>query len=174
MVIGIDVELKGSRSLRRLLKSIEDRGGDLSPAFKGPINKSVTLLLRRQFASKGAISGPAWAALRPATKEARQRRGGNRGGIDHPLWDTGRLKASLEKVGPDSFLKITPDSYERGSTLFYAALHQEGFTVKQWGGRRFSHARRVPARKPVPDPVPKAVLRTWEKIIASYLEKGKS
>ena len=170
----ISVSIGGDEALDRLLAGITRRGQDLSPLFRGPIDKSVTMMFRAQFSSRGAYGGKTWDPLRPSTKRARIRTGGNRGGIEHPLWDTGAGKASLEKVGPNSFRQITPNSYERGSTLARMALHQTGYTVSQWGGVRFRRPRRVPARPPVPDPIPAFVLGTWATMIEGYLAYGKA
>ncbi len=164
------IELVGVERLQKLLRGIERRGTDMRPLFRGKINKSMTSMFKRQYASKGEFSGDSWARLRPSTRRWRQRIGGNRGGTDHPLWDTGAGKASLEKVGPNSFLRITRSTYERGSTLPYMALHQSGFTVRSWGGRTFKSPRKVPARKSVPDPPPTPIVLVWEVLIARYME----
>lgn len=163
------ISISGGDALNRLLAGVVQRTGDLSPIFRGPIDKSVTMMEKAQFATKGEFGGRRWAELRPSTKAARPRPGGNRGGIDHPLWDTGAGKASLEKVGPNSFREITRSSYERGSTLPRMALHQVGYTITQWGGRKLRHPRRVPARPVVPNPIPEFVQASWAVMLEAYI-----
>jgi Ni/Co efflux regulator RcnB len=169
MADNFSVTIEGDEALDKLLNGIALRGDDMRPLFRGPIDKSVTLMFRAQFASSGAFGGAPWAPLRPSTRQWRQRRGGNRGGLEHPLWDTGEGKASFEKVGPNSFRDITTASYERGSMLPRMALHQTGYTITQWGGHRLRHPRRVPARPIIPDPIPEFILSSWATMIEDYL-----
>lgn len=166
------ISMTGDARLQAILRAIERRGANVAPVFRGPIDKSVTRLFQRQWSTKGAFGGQRWADLRPATKAARVRRGGNRGGISHPLWDTAEMKGSFEKVGPNSYRTITRSTYARGSILFKSALAQEGFTAREWGGSLFHFPRRVAPRPPVPDPIPIEVLRVWEIFILRHLEAG--
>ena len=142
---------------------------DLTPAWHKIDKGLITPMLRRQYASKGAYGGQAWAPLRPSTQRARQRPGGNRGGIGHPLWDFGRLKASVENVGPESIRVVRPRLYQRGTRVPYAHLHQKGFVVTEWGGRKFKRPRSVPAREIIPDPMPSRTAATAVKLVAAHI-----
>jgi phage gpG-like protein len=166
----INLKLEGGERVEALLLALQRRSGNLLPLYNGPIDKSVTMLFRAQFSSNGAYGGQPWAPLRPSTREWRVRSGGNRGGVGHPLWDTGEGKASFETVGPNSYRVVGPLTYERGSTLPRMALHQKGYTIRQWGGHVFRNPRRVPARPIVPDPVPTFLTNTWLTLLERYLE----
>ena len=163
-----EIKLRGLLAIEKRFTGTFRRTQNMVPAWR-LIDKSVTTVLTRQHATKGAFGGQSWAPLRPATAKARQRPGGNRGGVGHPLWDFGRLRASLIMVGPESIRVMTKDRYVRGSRVPYASLHQKGFTVSQWGGQKFKHPRKVPARQLIPDPMPQHVRATWLRIGADYI-----
>lgn len=111
---------------RRMLKKAADRSADLRPVW-GDVNANVVQpAMDQRFRSAGAHHGSKWAPLSPAGVRSRLRRGGNRGGISRPLWDTGRLRASWVKNGPESLTVMKPLSYERGTMVPYARFHQEG------------------------------------------------
>jgi len=129
---------------------------DFRPAFV-VIDKHVTTVFARQFASLGAFGGTLWAALRPSTIRARASVGRGRGGI---LRDTNRLWASLVKGrGPESVRVIGKDDYRRGTAVPYAQYHQSGTAS-------------MPQRQVIPDPMPRAVTQVWAKILARYIETG--
>ena len=163
-----EIKLRGLLTVEKRYTGITRRTQDMTPAWRR-IDKSVTTVLTRQHATKGAFGGQSWAPLRPATVKARQRPGGNRGGVGHPLWDFGRLRASLIMVGPESIRVITKDRYVRGTRVPYAVRHQEGFTVTEWGGQKFKHPRKVPARQLIPDPMPEHIRATWLRIAALHV-----
>lgn len=169
MTAGVKFTMHGlKQSAARYGKRIR-KVRNLLPAWRKVDAYLITPMFRRQFATKGAYGGQAWAGLRPTTQKARQRSGGNRGGIGHPLWDFGRLKGSLEAVGPESIRVMQPHKYQRGTRVPYAHLHQTGFTVTQWGGRQFKRPRRVPARPPIPDPIPKHTTRTAVRFVGEHI-----
>lgn len=156
MPIRLAVEVVGTRRTEALLRSASKAAKDLRPAF-GEINaRVVEPFFRRQFDTAGEAGGQRWAPLRPSTRARRLRRGGNRGGLDRPLWDMGELRASLVKTGPRSIRRITRTEYERGTAVPYAAVHQRG-------------TGRIPARPIVPDPLPEDVLRQIEGVVADHV-----
>lgn len=117
-----------------VLKDLDDAQGrtdDLRPVFR-LFDRRVSMFARRQFETSGAVGGTPWEELDESTKKARQRhRGGNRGGVSRPLWDFGKLKTSLQEVGPESVREVGRQRYVRGTTVFYARFHQEGEGVPQ-------------------------------------------
>jgi hypothetical protein len=152
------------------LAAVLRRAGNLTPLFAGPIDKSVTLMFERRFASEGAWGGIRWAGHQPLTIRLRARPGHGRGGI---LRDTSRLWASFVKgSGPDAVRRITPSEYERGSAVPYARFHQRGYSLTRVFGIRLRKPRRVPARPVVPERVPREVLATWERLVKEYVERG--
>lgn len=158
----VTVDLSGLDALQR-------RTDDLRPLFAGSIDRSVTKLFERQFASEGAWGGVKWAQHRALTRTLRARPGHGRGGI---LRDTNRLWASFVKSGgPESVRRITASEYVRGSSVPYARAHQRGFPAVVFGRRT---GRRVPARPIVPNPVPREVVATWERLVRDYVLTGKT
>lgn len=165
------METFGLAGIRKKYRGQYARSMDMTLAWYR-IDKHMTTVLVRQFSTKGAFGGEPWAPLRPSTKRARQRPGGNRGGINHPLWDFGDLRSSLIAVGPTSIRVITKDSYQRGTRDPKAYRHQKGFVATQWGGHRFHVPRSVPARQVIPDPMPEHVRATWLRIAADHVRGG--
>ncbi len=165
------VRFVGLAGVEKRYKSRSARAKDMTVAWLR-IDKHFTTVEQRQWATRGAFGGQAWPPLRPTTQKARQRPGGNRGGINHPLWDFGELRGSLIAVGPNSIRVITKDLYQRGTRVPYAAKHQKGFVATQWGGRRFHIPRQVPARQVIPDPMPGHVRATWLRIAADHVRGG--
>lgn len=148
------------KALLRLIKQAIKAGQDLRPWFRSDLDKSVTKLLKRHFMSKGSYGGTPWAPLKPSTMLARIRPGHNRGGVNHPLWDTGALKASLLMPGSEGYLRaMTRVSYERGTSIPYARYHQHGVS-----------ARKIPRRPIIPEP-PTSVIQEWERSLAKWLER---
>lgn len=146
--------VEGFDKVKLDFKKLSKKVADFRPAFQ-KIDKHVSLVFRRQFASEGAFGGPKWPALAPATIKGRAQSGRGRGGI---LRDTNRLWASLVKIGPESVRIMRSHYYERGTSVPYAMAHQEG---KQRG---------LPKREIIPEPLPTSVVNTWEKIILNYVE----
>lgn len=117
-----------------VLEDLDDARGrteDLRAPFR-LFDRRVGMFARRQFETAGAAGGEPWEELDESTKRARRRhRGGNRGGVNRPLWDFGKLKTSLQEVGPESVREVGRQRYVRGTTVFYARFHQEGEGVPQ-------------------------------------------
>lgn len=118
------------RRLRRAFDRAEKNLTDLRPAFRR-FDRTVGKYFRRRFETGGRFGGPTWKSLADETKKRRRKpltEGGtpNIGGVDRPLWDSGNLKASFQEVGGESVRNIRRASYERGSRVPYASIHQEG------------------------------------------------
>lgn len=138
----IDFDVRSN--LGDVLEDLDDAQGrtdDLRPVFR-LFDRRVSMFARRQFETSGAVGGDPWEPLKEETKKKRLRhRGGNRGGVDKPLWDFGKLKASLQTAGPESVREVGRQRYVRGTTVFYARFHQEG-------------TEDIPKRQIFPDPWP--------------------
>ncbi len=173
---GPRIKIDAAGALTRLRAALA-KADDLSPVLGGAINKSVDTLFQRQFDSEGAYGGTKWAALTPATKKLRTRRGHGRGGIGR---DTNRMWASFTKLGlgPEAVKVLTKRSLERGSQVPYARIFDGGYMSKTFAvlgtdgsliPLRRKKPKKVPARPIVPDPVPAEIVRTWEKLIADFV-----
>lgn len=162
------VKFVGLAGVKLRYRSRYNRALDMTPAWR-LIDKHATTVLTRQHATKGVFGNQPWAPLRPATKQARQRPGGNRGGINHPLWDFGDLRSSLIAVGPLSIRVMTKDKYQRGTRVPYASKHQKGFVATEWGGQKFHRPRNVPARQLIPDPMPAHIRAVWLRVAAKHV-----
>ena len=116
-----------SARVERLLDKAQRRSKNLMPVW-GDLNANVIQPeMQRRFRASGAAHGRRWTPLRPSTRRQRlTQRGGNRGGIARPLWDTGRLRGSWVKRGPESVYSAKRLSFERGTSVPYAAAHQNG------------------------------------------------
>ena len=115
MPVKIDIEYDDS-AVRRTLDRLMHAGADLSPAMieiAGHLADSAA----ESFEQESAPDGPPWAALQPATKKNRRRRGYR----DDPI---------LERSG-DLINSILSDSDATsavaGTNIEYAARHQLGF-----------------------------------------------
>lgn len=153
MTIRISVDSGDADERFRRLRS---RVTDLRPVFRGPIDKHVSSVFRRQFATEGGFGGRPWQRLKPETLAAKRRIRRERMG---KLRRFNRLWGSLVKVGPQSVRRIRAQSYERGTRIPYAAAHQTGVPK-----------RNLPKRQVVPDPMPRSVVRVWDRMIARRLE----
>lgn len=174
-------KMEGLSGIQSTLDKMLGTLRNAAPAFHR-IDKHVSLMFRRQFASEGRFGGTPWKPLAPSTIRARQKPGRGRGGI---LRDSNTLWSSLVHTGPESIRLIEPDRYTRGTTVPYAASHQDGVkrtrrtrTGKRTGPRRKYVTKKMrrtslPRRPIIPDPMPEHISRTWEKILADYYAGGK-
>lgn len=145
-----------SRQAERTLREVAARATDLRTVFGGPIDKHVSTVFRRQFETEGAFGGRPWRPLTPETLAQKRRIRRERMGI---LRRYNRLWGSLVKVGPESIRRVGRTVYERGTRVSHAAPHQTG-----------APKRNLPERQPVPDPMPRAVVGVWDRLIAAHLE----
>lgn len=141
---------------RRRLQGAARRSGDLRPVW-GALNANVIQpAMQRRFQTAGAHLGRPWRPLSASAVRSRlQRRGGNRGGISRPLWDTNRLRAAWIKRGPESLYTADKMHMERGVVVPYAYVHQDG--------------RGVPAREQVTDALGKHVAGEARTRIAKHV-----
>lgn len=127
---------------------------NLTPTWK-KIDKRLHVFFRKQFETSGARAGARWKPLLLRTQRARVRPGGNRGGVNRPLWDHARLKKSMQAPGPESVRVFRPLSYERGTQVPYSRFHQEGDGV--------------PERAFIPDPFPGYMVRSWLRLVEGQI-----
>lgn len=178
------VDLAGANAL---LGGLGGALKDVTPVFAGPIDAATTRAFEAQFATKGTrLNGAPWQPLSPTTIWLRSRVvtrrgqayitnrvGQARAGLTTPLRNTNRLWASFVKSGgPDGVRIITPSTYQRGSRLPYAALHQTGFTITSMFGRPLKTPRQVPARPLVPANLPADLVGEYELAFLKFLQDG--
>lgn len=158
MSMRLDFEVESQ--LPRRLRGMKTRIADLREPFK-EFDRSVGHFFRLRFITGGRHGSPGkWEPLAPETKERRQEKaGGNRGGVSRPLWDTGEMRASFVEVGPESVRKIGRQTYERGSRLPRAAIHQQG-------------RGNVPQRRIVPAEIPSYLQSRAARLVASHVADG--
>jgi phage gpG-like protein len=120
------------RAVKRRLRSLVRKAESLKPMFRD-FDRDVGTYFRRRFETAGRHGGTPWKPLSLRTRKARQRADAdqNRGGVGKPLWASGRLKRSLEEVGPHSIRTIRRDRYVRGTRVPYAVRHQRGEGVPE-------------------------------------------
>lgn len=94
---------------------------DFSDLMAGNIADAIQTMVADAFQEQGR-SGDPWPELSEKTL-ARRRKGKKASNSDRILQDTGRLKQSVS-VG-----KAGPHSYEVGSNLIYARVHQFGAVI---------------------------------------------
>lgn len=178
------VDLAGAKAL---LTGLSGAVKDLSPVFRGPIDEATTRAFEAQFATRGTrLNGAPWQPLSPTTIRLRtrvvsrkgiarttNRAGQARAGFATPLRNTNRMWASFVKSGgPEGVRIITPSSYERGSSVRYAALHQTGFPITQMFGRPLKVPKQVPARPLVPTNLPSDLVAEYEAAMLKYIVEG--
>jgi len=119
--------------------------------FTEPFEEMVgvfTAYQRQVWATQGAESGSAWAALQPSTVA--------RKGHDVILVDTGALRQDMLKPG---IKEVSARRLALGTRLAYAGYHQTGFTDRAGG--------RVPARPVIR--LTEKFKTEWTKIIHRHL-----
>ena len=151
MNLNVRVELS---ELEDEFVEIGERVTDLREAWPA-VDRFTSRMYRKQFASEGSYLGTPWKPLKPKTLKARNRPGGNRGGI---LRDTNRLWASLTKPrAPEGITRFGRTEYQRGTTVPYARFHQQG-------------TKHLPERPLHPDPLPLKIRETFAAMIRRHLE----
>jgi hypothetical protein len=172
MPVSLSAKILGKEQALAVIGGIGRRAGNLAPFFSGPFDASVLQFFRRQFDSAGRAGGEPWAPLRPMTLALKQRF--HRGSMGVLRFEN-RLWASLTKrIGPDTVFHVGPTSYERGTSVPWAALHQRGFVVTSVFGKPRRYPRRVPARKLVPDQMPGSLVKAWQSLAVKYVMGAKT
>lgn len=167
MSLQLNVRFEGEEAEREM-GARGRRARDLSTPFR-VFDRDVGQFFRKRFETAGKHGGSGfsglsgWKELSEETKRHRQRPvseggGANVGGIKHPLWDTGNLKASFQEVGGESIRQIDRDRYIRGSRVPYAVYHQEG--------------RGVPQRRIVPEEMPDFMMRRLTRLMERWVADG--
>lgn len=142
--------------VRKYLERARQRSGDLEPVFREWDREWNQFFRTRFFTAARRFGGP-WKELEPETKRARRRsQGGNQGGVDRPLWDTGGLRKSfVESNNPNAVRVIDEQKYERGSRLPRAFYHQTGSGV--------------PQRRIVPEEMPEFLIDRLKGLISEHI-----
>lgn len=147
----LDVQVRvRSGAAEEAIEAREEKARDLRMPFR-VFDREVNSFARQQFDTAGSHGGEPWDPIQPASVSSRME---NRGGADHPLWDTGRFRASAVEVGPESVRDIRRDRYRRGSLVGYA-----GFIASPRGPRPL-----------FPDPVPPELTDPLAETMSDYFE----
>ena len=120
-----------SAEVKQALARIMAATDDFQDLMAGNIADAVQAMVGDAFQNEGRPGEP-WPELSDATL-ARRRKGAKATNSDKILQDTGRLKMSVQTGRADSH------SYEVGSNLVYARIHQFGGTIR----RKTTAARRA-------------------------------
>lgn len=152
-MLTLTVERTGLQTLSRVGQGLRAAADiDFTPFFERTVEPDFERIQLDQFASQGARGeGGSWAPLSPAYAAAKARRFPGR-----PILEaSGRMKGSLTQQGhPDSFRRITRNSYERGTSVPYASAHATGTS-------------RMPARAPIG--VTEADLDRWSVSLGDFV-----
>lgn len=109
---------------RRMLRKAAGRAMDLRPVW-GDLNANVVQpAMLKRFDTAGAHLGDPWRPLAASTRKARVRRGGNKGGLNRPLWDTNQLRRAWVKPSGESVIVMEKMKFERGVAVPHAQYHQ--------------------------------------------------
>lgn len=149
MAVQLTFRLLGDTQLDRTLEGIEDRTGDLRPAWEA-LRGRFLAVERHQFESQGGYSG-GWAPLSPRYAAWKSRH--------YPgktiLRRTDELYHSLT-AGP-AIAVLEPDRMILGTDVAHAEPHQRG-------------GRHLPRRRPVE--LADAERREWVKVLQSFIVTG--
>lgn len=151
---NVSVRFEGLEGALEEIEAREEKAGDLSLAFRWFDYNTVDRFTELQFQTAGTFGQEPWKELAPATKKARRRSGGNRGGVDRPLWDTGTLKGSLDSPGGRALRHFGAQRYFHGTSLGYAS-----FVGAPDGPRPI-----------YPDPWPRFLVSSWEETLSDFFE----
>lgn len=113
---GVTVDVEGLEEALRRIGALDMKAQNLAPAFR-LFDTQVRTFLDLQFRTAGTFGQERWEELSDEAKAARRRPGGNRGGVNRPLWDTGHLRRSLTDRPIRSF---GAQVYARGTDVPYA------------------------------------------------------
>lgn len=142
---------------KRLLKKYQKAAADPRSVLEGPIANRVHRMFERIFATAGTYIGSPWPKLAPSTIQQKAALGRANMGI---LRRFNTLWASLVKRShPLGYRIVTPEGMLIGTSVPYAAAHQEG-------------TDRVPRRMIVPTPgkIPAQELNAWTLLMENHLE----
>ena len=117
----ITATLEGETVLDKRLQALEERIGDVRPAWPAVI-AAFKQITGKAFATEGASTGQAWRPLAPATQADRRR-----GGFPpaHPILQrTGDLRRAVMLESGDNVVVDAPRYLGIAITLPYFAYHQ--------------------------------------------------
>jgi hypothetical protein len=151
-IIAVNIEPS-----KRLLARMRSKVVDLTPVLDGPITNRVYEMFGKIWATEGRYIGHPWPKLAPSTLKAKARIHREGMGI---LRRYNTLWASMTKRGaPKGIRVVTPSSLAIGTSVSYAAAHQEG-------------NERLPQRQFIPDPedIPKKDRDEWDDLMVTHIE----
>lgn len=121
MAAGMAFRLIGREALSRDLARGRRRAEDLRPAWP-VIDAHITRREEEQWRTEGALTG-GWPPLNPRYAARKRRTPGVREGL---MERSGRLlEAMVNPFAPGGVHRAERDRYERGTSLPYAAVHQQ-------------------------------------------------
>lgn len=181
--IKFSTRVDGMQRLDRMIQSMAIKGNDLRPWFENVLDPSLDDFFKKMWRSLGTAGGERWAPLRPATIEwraagtsKRSRVKNKRGeyvpvGGSRPLFMTGRAFRAWTRPGADSVREFNTNRYTRSSRIGYDAIHMSRYLVTRWGRVVFRSPRMVPARRIIPERMPRAQVGAWEASLANFILK---
>lgn len=166
-MLTLTVERTGLQTLQRVgqgLRALADL--DFVPFFERTVEPDFERIEQEQFSSQGARGeGGAWEPLSPLYAQIKAQFFPGR-----PIMQlSGRLKGSLTQKGhQDAFRRVTRDSYERGTTVQYAATHNTGTDARMWIPAPFNMwINGVPRRELIG--VTEADFDKWSEALGDYV-----
>lgn len=120
--ISLTADLTGKAQIVRLLRALELRADNLTPAMD-EIGSMLVASVGDRFAKTAGPDGTPWEKSRRARKDS---------GVT--LTDSGRLRQSITHTAG-------PATVEIGTNLIYAAIHQFGGTITKHAASRQIHRR---------------------------------
>lgn len=172
-MIDLTLDLAGSPSVAGQLDRAKRLVTDLSEFYRGAAENAFTAYQTRVFATQGGENGVRWPDNHPLVKRMKQRTGRGRGGVGR---DTNRMWASLTKrFGPDSLAQITPTTFTRGTSVFYARYFNDGTKGGKLPKEKTGLSRdvpwRLPARPLIVDPLPQSFVLDLQTRFDAYLAR---
>lgn len=149
----INIDLQGDRATIRHLNEVGQRSVNLYPAMEY-IADDFQRVMARNFRSDGGYSGPMWAPLTDSWLEEKIRRGKNNGILQ---FDQFLVRSLTQRNARGAIRRVTHDSVERGTRIFYAIFHAEG-------------TERMPRRNFLRIPIWDR--QRWAKVVEHYILHG--
>jgi hypothetical protein len=183
--LAVAVDISGALAA---VDDIEGRAGDLTPVWRGPVDRALRQMFAEVWETQGASIGAPWAPLAPLTLALKAR--ANRAGMGPLKFSQALYRSFTVRSSPDGVRDVTPTSLTFGSRNPVAALMQQGWetttifgrprrvsgdspAASTVGSRLTGGLRRVPARQIVPDEPPASTLDTIYGAVIDYIVEGK-
>lgn len=134
-MLRVTLTIEGEIVIDRLLKGLEERASDLTPAWPAVV-RAFREIVGRAFDTEGASTGAPWQPLAKRTVDERRRLGF---GPEHPILQrTQNLQRALT-IGEGAYVRTTPRSLE-----YMVAPHLGYFVYHQSNQPRTRLPRRAP------------------------------